>query len=37
MATLEKFRVVQKKVTEVNRELDFYNLDAIIAVGVPGK
>ena len=34
MATTRKIRVVQKEGNrEVNRELDFYNLDAIIAVG----
>lgn len=33
-ATIRKFRTVQKEGTrEVSRELDFYNLDAIIAVG----
>lgn len=33
-STTRKFRVVQKEGTrEVNREVDFYNLDAIIAVG----
>ena len=34
MATTRKIRVVQKEGNrEVNRELDFYNIDAIIAVG----
>lgn len=33
-ATIRKFRIVQTEGTrEVNREIDFYNLDAIIAVG----
>lgn len=33
-ATIRKFRIVQKEGNrEVNREIDFYNLDAIIAVG----
>ncbi|MBN2037643.1 MAG: virulence RhuM family protein [Chitinispirillaceae bacterium] len=33
-ATVRKFRTVQKEGTrDVSRELDFYNLDAIIAVG----
>lgn len=33
-ATARKFRVVQREGNrEVNREIDFYNLDAIIAVG----
>ena len=33
-ATIRKFRIVQKEgVREVSREVDFYNLDAIIAVG----
>ena len=33
-ATTRKIRVVQKEGNRnVNRELDFYNLDAIIAVG----
>ncbi|MBL7727335.1 MAG: virulence RhuM family protein, partial [Dinghuibacter sp.] len=34
LATARKIRVVQKEGTrDVNRDLDFYNLDAIIAVG----
>ena len=34
MATTRKFRVVQKEGNrEVARDIDFYNLDAIIAVG----
>jgi hypothetical protein len=34
MATIRKFRIVQQEGNrEVNREIDFYNLDAIIAVG----
>lgn len=33
-ATIRKFRIVQKEGNrDVNREIDFYNLDAIIAVG----
>src|SRR5882757_9928752 len=33
-ATIRKFRIVQKEGSrEVSREVDFYNLDAIIAVG----
>ena len=33
-ATIRKFRIVQKEGSRtVNRELDFYNLDAIISVG----
>ncbi len=33
-ATIRKFRIVQKEgVREVNREIEFYSLDAIIAVG----
>jgi hypothetical protein len=33
-STIRKFRIVQKEGSrEVSRELDFYNLDAIIAVG----
>jgi hypothetical protein len=33
-ATIRKFRIVQKEgPREVSREVDFYNLDAIIAVG----
>ena len=33
-ATIRKFRIVQKEgAREVNRDIDFYNLDAIIAVG----
>lgn len=34
MATIRKFRIVQQEGSrEVNREIEFYNLDAIIAVG----
>jgi hypothetical protein len=34
MATIRKFRIVQTEgAREVSREVDFYNLDAIIAVG----
>ncbi len=33
-ATIRKFRIVQREGSrDVNREIDFYNLDAIIAVG----
>ncbi len=33
-STIRKFRIVQKEgAREVNRDIDFYNLDAIIAVG----
>src|SRR5258707_4451210 len=33
-STIRKFRIVQKEgLREVSREVDFYNLDAIIAVG----
>ena len=33
-ATIRKIRIVQKEGNrDVNRELDFYNLDAVIAVG----
>ena len=33
-ATIRKFRIVQKEgIREVNRDVDFYNLDAIISVG----
>jgi hypothetical protein len=33
-STIRKFRIVQREGNrEVNREIDFYNLDAIIAVG----
>ena len=33
-ATVRKFRIVQTEGTrQVNREIEFYNLDAIIAVG----
>jgi hypothetical protein len=33
-ATIRKIRIVQKEGTrDVSRELDFYNLDAIIAIG----
>ena len=33
-ATLRKFRIVQQEgVREVTRDVDFYNLDAIISVG----
>ena len=33
-STIRKFRIVQKEGTrQVSREIDFYNLDAIIAVG----
>jgi hypothetical protein len=33
-ATVRKIRTVQKEGTrDVSRELDFYNLDAIIAIG----
>jgi len=33
-ATIRKFRIVQREGNrDVNREIDFYNLDAIIAVG----
>lgn len=34
LATIRKFRIVQREGNrDVNREIDFYNLDAIIAVG----
>jgi len=34
LSTIRKFRIVQKEGSrEVSREIDFYNLDAIIAVG----
>ncbi|MCK4842491.1 MAG: virulence RhuM family protein, partial [Methylococcales bacterium] len=34
IATIRKFRIVQREGNrEVNRNIDFYNLDAIIAVG----
>ena len=33
-STIRNFRIVQKEgIREVSREVDFYNLDAIIAVG----
>ena len=38
MATIRKFRIVQTEGSrEVAREVEFYNLDAIIAVGYRGQ